>query len=433
VAGRAAVSPPPPTRASLVTLAAVGAAMAAWSAALLLGPASKPVKAVCGLNDSGGCSTLWQSPFALAVHHGTGVTVAGWGVVWGAAALAVALLALMRVARSRPAAHVVTALRALSAAGFLGVLVLAAVAFSERTFCAACAVAYALGAVHAAIAVFAWRDRGLPEATRGAMLAAAFLLAAYLAMVFVPGFVPSPPGAALAAVPSDRPADEALAAYVASLGPQDRQALSDALGAMRRGPAFSMPPPRALRGPAEAPVRFTEFTDVRCSHCAELHGVWEELERALPPRSFNVESRFFPLDGGCNPLVRARAADPVRCLAPRLQICIQDEPAAAALAGAFFGEQRTLTTERAWALAERYSPGEALRACVSAEATAAKLAGDVALAAQYEPDGTPIVLVNGRLGSALPSFLYAIVLAGGAPDHPAFASLPPPAPAAHVH
>ena len=58
--------------------------------------------------------------------------------------------------------------------------------------------------------------------------------------------------------------------------------LSDALGRMRRGPALTLPPPRALRGPADAPVRFTEFTDVRCSHCAELHRLWEELERALP-------------------------------------------------------------------------------------------------------------------------------------------------------
>jgi hypothetical protein len=73
-------------------------------------------------------------------------------------------------------------------------------------------------------------------------------------------------------------------------------------------------------------VRFTEFTDVRCSHCAELHGVWDELAGALPPGSFSVESRFFPLDGGCNPLVRSRAADPVRCLAPLVQICVEDQP-----------------------------------------------------------------------------------------------------------
>jgi len=50
---------------------------------------------------------------------------------------------------------------------------------------------------------------------------------------------------------------------------------------MRRGPALSLPPARVLRGSAAAPVRFTEFTDVRCSHCAQLHGVWDELGSAF--------------------------------------------------------------------------------------------------------------------------------------------------------
>jgi hypothetical protein len=327
----------------------------------------------------------------------------------------------------------VTALRALSAAGFVGVCVLAAVAFSERTFCAACALAYVLAAAHAAVALFAWRDRGVPEAARALMLAVAFVLGGYLLMVFVPG--PAPPAMAgiPAAIPSDRPADDSLQGYVRSLAPEARQALSDALGRMRRGPSFPLPPPRALRGSAGAPVRFTEFTDVRCSHCAELHGVWEELEGALPPGSFSVESRFFPLDGGCNPLVRARGSDPVRCLAPLVQICLEDKPGARSLAGALFAEQRTLTTDRVFALATPYAPADALRACVSREATAGTLAGDVALAAQYQPEGTPLVLVNGRMGAALPTFLYAIVLARGSPDHPAFASLPPPDPAAHIH
>ena len=180
-------------------------------------------------------------------------------------------------------------------------------------------------------------------------------------------------------------------------------------------------------------MRFTEFTDVRCSHCADLHGVWDELERAVPPGRFSVESRFYPLDGGCNVQIRRAPADPVRCLAPRVQICLEGQPAARALAGALFAEQRTLTADRVYALAAPYAARGALEACVASEETARKLAADVALATRYEPEGTPLVLVNGRLGSALPPFLYAIVLARGWPDHPAFASLPPPDPAAHIH
>jgi hypothetical protein len=420
-------------RASLAALAALGAAMAGWSLALLLGPASSPVKTVCGLNDGGGCSALWHSPFAVAVVRATGVSVAGWGVVWGLAALAMAVLALFRVTRGQPATAAATALRALSAAGFVGVFVLAAVSFSERTFCAACALAYVLAAGHAAIALFAWRQRGLPDAADGAMLAGASLLGAYLVMVFVPARGAPEAAGIPAALPSHQPVDDTLRAYVGSLAPQARQALSDALGRMRRGPALVLPPPRTLRGSAAAPVRFTEFTDVRCTHCAELHGVWDELQSSLPEGSFSVESRFFPLDGGCNPLVRARGSDPVRCLAPLVQICLEGKPGGRALAGALFAEQRTLTADRVFALAAPYAPADALRACVSSEATAGTLTGDVALAAQYKPEGTPLVLVNGRLGAALPSFLYAIVLARGSADHPAFAGLPAPDPGAHIH
>jgi protein-disulfide isomerase len=328
-------------------------------------------------------------------------------------------------------------LRCLSAAGLLAVFVLAAVSLSERTFCAACALAYVLVGAHAALAVFAWRSRGLPETTHGAMMAGVFILGAYIVMVFVPAAAPpAPPSASIPQAPAPAPGstDATLSAFVAALAPPVRQALSDVLGRMRRGPALALPPPRALRGPENAPVRLTEFTDVRCSHCAELHRVWDELERAVPAGSFSLESRFYPLDAACNPLIRARAAaDPVRCLAPRVQICLEDRPEARALAGALFAEQRTLTTDRVYALAAAHAPRATLDACVASEKTATTLAADVALAARYEPDGTPIVLVNGRLGSALPPFLYAIVLAGGSPDHPAFASLPPPNPEAHIH
>jgi hypothetical protein len=123
----------------------------------------------------------------------------------------------------------------------------------------------------------------------------------------------------------------------------------------------------------------------------------------------------------------------VRCLAPRVQICLEGRPGAQALAGALFAEQRTLTAERVYALASAQAPRAELEACAAAGETARKLADDVALAGLYEPEGTPVVLVNGREGAAFPPFLYAIVLARGWPDHPAFAGLPPPRPPAHLH
>jgi hypothetical protein len=61
------------------------------------------------------------------------------------------------------------------------------------------------------------------------------------------------------------------------------------------------------------------------------------------------------------------------------------------------------------------------------------LADDIALALRYEPDGTPLVLVNGKKASAFAPFLYALVLTGGRADDAAFAALPPGNPNAHVH
>ena len=430
-----AAFPQAPSRTSLLALTALGLAVALWSFALFFGPSAAAVKTICGADDGGGCGALWRSPFALAVQRASGVSVAGWGVVWGAAAAALAGACLWRSKAGAPYAAQVTGLRFLSAAGLVGVFVLIAVSAEQRTFCVACAVTHALVIAHAAIALFSWRARGLPEAPRGAMLAAALVLASYIVVVFVPGAA-APPTTALPSArgPTDGSETEALASFVASLPSSGRQILSDALDAMRRGPAGALPPPHALRGPADAPVRFTEFTDVRCSHCAELHRVWDELERALPPGRFNVESRFYPLDRGCNPDIRNPRVDPVRCLAPRVQVCLEGRPGARDLAGALFAEQGSLTPDRVYALAAPYAASRReLEACVASEQTAARLAEDVALARQYDPEGTPLVLVNGRLGSAFPPFLYAMTLARGSPDHPAFSALPPPAPNAHIH
>jgi protein-disulfide isomerase len=414
-------------RAHLVLLTVLGAAVAAWSFVLLRAQnAPETLDAIC--TEGGGCASLWSAPFALTVQRLTSVPVAGWGLVWGLAAAGLGLAALVRASRG-PIDAIVTSLRLLSAAGLVGVFVLLAVIVSERTFCLPCAGAHVLALAHAGIALFAWRRLGLARPGPGTVLAGGSLLWAYLLVAFTAGGVPA------SAIPSasrpDATADAALRDFIGTLPPAGRQALSDALGRMRRGPALTLPAPRTLRGPANAPVRFTEFTDVRCGHCAELHSAWAELEQALPPGSFSVESRFYPLDGACNEAMRSPARDPVRCLAPRVQICREKDPGAPALAGALFAEQRSLTPERVYALAG--GDRAALDACVASPDTASKLAGDVALAEQYSPDGTPLVLVNGRPGSAMPPFLYAIVLARGSPDHPAFSVLPPANPNAHIH
>jgi serine/threonine-protein kinase len=131
--------------------------------------------------------------------------------------------------------------------------------------------------------------------------------------------------------------------------------------------------------------------------------------------------------------MRQRGDDPVRCLAARAQICMEDHPAAFDYAGALFARYRSLTAEQVFSLAASYKPRADLQACIASAPTQAKLEEDAREAARHDFDGTPLVLVNGRKGSSFGPFLYAMVLTEGRADHPAFASLPAPKPHAHVH
>jgi protein-disulfide isomerase len=416
-----------PSPVHLALLLLLGAAVAGWSYVLLrVQNAPESLGAIC--REGGGCASLWTTPFALSVQRLTSVPVAGWGIVWGLAATGLALFAWLRLARGQSADAALTALRFTSGAGLVGVFVLVGVVITERSFCGACAIAHALVVAHAVIAVFVWRERRIPQAGPGTVLAGGSMLWAYLLVAFTASSVPKST-IPVAAAP-DASAETKLRELLATLTPPARQALSDALGQMRRGPALTLPKPRALTGRADAPVRFTEWTDVRCVHCAELHHTWAEIEKTLPG-SFSLESRYYPLDGGCNPAIKNPQRDEVRCLAPRVQICRENYPDAALLKDALYARQRDLTPALVFELAT--GNRDTLQACVDSAETKAKLAADLALAAQYSPDGTPIVIVNGRPGSAMPIFLYAIALAQGSPDHPAFSALPPANPTAHVH
>jgi serine/threonine-protein kinase len=226
-----------------------------------------------------------------------------------------------------------------------------------------------------------------------------------------------------------------LSDFLAALSPPNRQGLADSLRLYREGPTAELPPPANLLGPASAPVRVTEWTDVLCGHCADLHATWQDMLLRLPAGSVAIESRHFPLDGECNPLIKAPARAPVRCLAARAQICMEKEPGAFQYQGALFANQNHLTPELVFSLALSHGAGsrEALEACVRSDQTRARLQEDLALAGRFQPEGTPLVVVNGHKALAYPGFLYAIILAKGDASHPAFAALPPPNPQAQLH
>lgn len=429
-----------PTPESWAGLTALGGVASLWALFLWgeLVVARSGGTPFCALGGAADCARVWDSAFATGVHRFTGLPIAAWGLAWGIVAFGLPLLALLRVAQDRPLPALVSATRVTAAAGVLTVLVMIGVSASERAFCLGCFGTYVIVAGYAGVALFGWQHLGLPDLPRGATLAAGALLVA-AALLLYPGLrTPhSSEEAGRAAIPAlssssgeepeAAPRNGDLQQLVASLDPQLKQALADALDAYRQAPSKPVRAPRALVGPADAPVRITEFTDVLCTHCAELHKTLASLTESLPAGSFAVEARQFPLDAGCNPLV-SRSGEPVRCLAAKVKLCMEGREGESALATALFENQKGLTAEGTFSLAAPYRKRGDLEACVASPETAAKLADDVRYAQEYSPDGTPIVLINGRLGSPFGPFLYAMVLTRGGADDPAFAALPPPRP-----
>jgi protein-disulfide isomerase len=432
-----------PSAASLAALAAIGTLAALLSlllwTQLLLARAGGAT--VCALSDPDACARLWEGPLATAVHRTSGLPVAGWGLAWALAATALPLIALVRLAEQRPRAGWLSAVRLTAGGGVVAALMLMAAAIQARTFCIGCFLTYVLVFAYAGIALLGWRELGLPQRGQGVRLGLAAIAIAALALLY-PGLQTSAgrPAAARDAIgrPSrtaseSRPAaSDEVSRFVASLDPSLRQGLADSLHAYRQGLVLPPPPARTLVGSASAPLRITEFTDIRCGHCAELQETLADLQREAPPGSFSVEPRQFPLDGECNPHME-RASDPVRCLAARARICVEGRPEASAYSDRLFAKQETLSAADVYALAEGVLPRRELESCVARPETSQKLQADIALAVRYDLDGTPLVLLNGRKASSFAPFLYAMVLTGGRADHPAFDTLPPANPNAHVH
>ncbi|HLA79657.1 MAG TPA: thioredoxin domain-containing protein [Vicinamibacteria bacterium] len=442
-----AVGPDPVTPGSLAGLIVLGGLSALlsvflWGQLLLVRQGGLPF---CGLGASTDCATVWNSPFASAVHRVSGVPIAGWGLVWSLVAFVLPLLGLWRRADGRQLSALISAIRFTAAMGLATAVALLAVTALERAFCAGCFATYLLAAGYAGVALFGWQQAGWPEAGRGAAVAAIAASLAFMLLLYPGANTPQAAGEAGrdaiaragSAAPSsgtgDGGRDRELLALVGSLEPELKQILSDSLFLYRNGRTIVAPKARTPQGSETAPVRITEFTDVRCEHCADLQKTLASLQQSLPPGSFTVDARQFPLDAECNPLLSGKPADPVRCLAARARICFEGHPKAGVYAQALFAEQKRLTTEQVYALASPFMARNQLAACVALEETTRKLQEDIQIASALEPEGTPIVLVNGRLGTSFGPFLYAMVLTQGQPDHPAFASLPTPNPKAHLH
>jgi len=441
-----------PGWAKLVLLGALSAfwSLFLWMELVLLRSGGRSFCATGGKLD---CSAIWNGAFASAIQRLTGLPIAGWGLVWSAVAFALALAGLLRAAQGRPAQAILSATRLTAVAGVLVVAVMLAASVIASTLCIGCIATYILVAAYAAVALLRWRPAGLSEWPRGAALASGAATAAFLLLLYPGVHMPKSSGEAgrRAVEVVARPAgsegamgstargtgnpqqDKALSDLVASLEPPLRQTLADSLAIYRASAPQQLPAPRALVGSDLSPVRITEFTDILCEHCASLNQTLRTLRESVPPGSYSVDARQFPLDGRCNPLLRPGKGDDVRCVAAKLRICAEPIGKEPDLASALFEKQEGLTRKEAIEIASRFLPRAQIDTCLDSSKTRAELEQDIAAAGRFDSDGTPIVAINGRKGTSFAPFLYVMILTRGNADHPAFDALPPGDPTAHLH
>jgi serine/threonine-protein kinase len=383
-------------------------------------------RAVCTLNATVNCETVWNSPLALSLHQTLGVPVAGLGILWGAVASVCALWLLLLARRGLPVRDLMGAVRVTALMGFLGVVVFAAASIGVGALCLTCLGTYVLVLGFAAGATFGlprplfprggewWTALGLPS------LAA---LATYL-LLLIPGR--SEPRSLLAHATS-KPGG--LEAFLANASPPERQAISDNLALYRlESSPGDLPPERNRLGDASAPVKVVEWTDIRCSHCKHFNEVLESLRAILPSGSLSVEARNFPLDGMCNPVI-PQTANGVSCEGARALICLESAPDFWKLRDKLFEAQASLTREKILDIAtSTFSVSRtALESCMASRETATRLLEDISYAQRYHPTGTPTIAVNGKLAPASGPFLFVLAMTAGNPDAPALAALPPPA------
>ncbi len=389
--------------------------------------------AICSINASVNCETVWTSPFAQRLGGLTGMPVAGLGVVWGLAAAVCAGALLWRARTGRPIRPAVLPVRTVAIVGALACITFVAGSISAGALCLTCLGTYALVLGYAGVSFGALPGAlqpGSGEWARAAGLPAAVVAVGWGALLL---FAPAPPRDGIPARSAGKSTGTGrdVSQFLASRPDAEKQALADALAHFARTPAPTQPEllPRArvLKGAANAPVHLVEWTDVLCPHCRHLNDALEQLQAAVPPGRLAVEPRQYPLDGSCNPDVPQKG-DGLRCTGALALICLEQAPDFWSLRDKVFAAQKSLTRDSLLQIVSSGSVSRGqLEGCIASPEAAAKLQDDIRYAGLYHPTGTPIVAINGKPAFPAPVFLYALTMASGDPTAPVLTSaLPPP-------
>lgn len=387
----------------------------------------------CAISETLNCAEVWSMPLAKSVHRLSGLPLAGWGLVWAFVALVAPLRLAMDLLQGRRAEPGIFGVRLVAAGGGLTSLGLLGLSVAKGVYCPTCLATYVIVLAYGLVAFFALRpqDAALEPVSAVFPLAAA-VTAGWLILLW-PGLKTPVDAASETALTPGRVAGEGptqprseLESVVAELPPPGKAMLAEAIQSLRSEPATVDVKPRRRHGPADAPILITDFSDLRCGHCRNLALALETLRERFGDR-FAEDARYFPLSARCNSEIPDALVDEtgVRCLAAKVLLCLEDDPKYFELRRRLFEAQSELTREEVVRIAVDATEADeaAVTACETSEAVQAKLQEDIDYAQRHNIRGTPLVLLNGRPVPAHPRILYALLLAGASPDHPAFAGL----------
>lgn len=325
----------------------------------------------CNINDTLNCDVVNTSAWSEVL----GVPTALYGAAFYLA-LAVISLRGWQARESGTTAPQVLMLAAIPAN--LASIALGLVSLQMGAFCLFCVSLYLVGALVAVCAVLAVRPEGF---SLGVALKAPELgIAATIGAVALGLGIWGSAGQQSAAV-------QALAGGGDS-GAPDYAALYE-IPAGTVNPSDEAP----TWGKPDAPILIVEWADYECPHCARTA---KEIKKVLATRpQAQLQHRHYPLSSECNPAM----AEPMHanaCAAAKASMCAQDQGRFWELSDQMFKNQTHLDpADIAFMVSQLGLDAEAFDACMTSEATAARLAQDIADANTSGLYSTPTLFVNG--------------------------------------
>ena len=388
---------------------------------------------VCGSGDDSGCDKVAHSRFAQL----RGMPLGGIGIVFYGALAILLVLALLAGPETRAAAGAL-ALLALTLALAADVALFGIQLVAIRAFCKLCLLTYALNALALVLALPARRDGRVvgeslvrPDgrlAFAGWAIATVVLGAGVLSAEsaldhrerdrvagLLGAHAPAPP-APLTAAPLVSPppgSDVARFQEEARVATEQARRLQEILDDPRKldqyfaekaAREFEQGPVHPLKlegtpykGPGQAPIRVTEFSDFLCPFCKNIAGAFASY---LPASGGRVSVYFknYPLDSECNPNV-STSVHAGACHLARGGLCAHEQGRFWPYHDkVFFGSPLANPTKAdvARLAGEAGLDAAAFQACVETPRIKEKLAAEIAEAKASGVDATPTLFVNGK-------------------------------------